>query len=164
MEKLQHWTTVRNEWKIYSHSAPTNTFISYATWVILLDVPSQHDDASLLLLAYHEIFMASFVCLCKAQKCHNSGPHPAPPQHLSFSFGISGSVLSPSCASYHVLVWKESLFLLNTGIFPTLTVDRNSRPFPLFFSILTQTLRNTNFLCNQCNWTTSWGIYSTNLY
>lgn len=129
---------------------PRIPLISYATWVIFLHFPSQQDDGSLLLVDYHEIFMASFVCLCKPQKCHNSDPHPAPPQHLSFLFGISVSVLNSSCAIYHILVWNEPLSfpLLNTGISAMLTADWNA---DLFLHFHTQILRNTYFLCNQHN-------------
>jgi len=129
---------------------PRIPLISYATWVIFLHFPSQQDDGSLLLVDYHEIFMASFVCLCKPQKCHNSDPHPAPPQHLSFLFGISVSVLNSSCAIYHILVWNEppSFPLLNTGISAMLTADWNA---DLFLHFHTQILRNTYFLCNQHN-------------
>lgn len=88
----------------------------------------------------------------------------APNQPLSsiylFLFDILVFVLSPSCASSHIFMQKEVPSLLSTGIFPMLTADWNSWPFPLFFSILTQTLRNTNLLCSQYNQAISQGIYS----
>jgi len=83
--KIVTLSYMRNEWKTHSYSWSTNTLISYATWVILLHFPSQQDDGSLLLVDYHEIFMASFVCLCKPQKCHNSDPiQPLPSIYLFY--------------------------------------------------------------------------------
>lgn len=66
------------------------------------------------------------------------------------------------CKLPHPPVKGVSIF--STGILPMLAVDWDSWPVPLFRSILIQTLRNTNFLCNQCNWKISQGIYSTDLY
>lgn len=45
------------------YSMPTNTSISDAMGVISPDFCRQHEDASLLLLAHGEIFLAGFVCL-----------------------------------------------------------------------------------------------------
>lgn len=68
---------------------PTNSSISGEMGVISPDFCRQHEDASLLLLAHHETFLAGFVCLCKAQQCHSPGPHPAPPQHFIFCYSMS---------------------------------------------------------------------------
>lgn len=72
----------KSKWKINSYSMPKNTSISEMR-VISTDFCRQQENASLLLLAHHEIFLAGFVCLCKAQKCHSPGLHPAPPLHFS---------------------------------------------------------------------------------
>lgn len=52
----------KSKWKINSYSMPKNTSISEMR-VISPDFCRQHEDASLLLLAHHEIFLAGFVCL-----------------------------------------------------------------------------------------------------
>lgn len=80
---------MKSKWKINSYSMPTNSSISGEMGVISPDFCRQYEDASLLLLAHHEIFLAGFVCLCKAQQCHSPGPHPAPPQHFIFCYSMS---------------------------------------------------------------------------
>lgn len=159
---------MRNEWQIYSYSMPTTTLISYATWVILLGFPRQHDDdAPLLLVTYHEIFMASFVCLfVQTTEVSQFRPPSSPSPAFIFFYLASRSPCSAQAVQVTSSSCEKSLSysLLNTGIFPMLTADWNSWPFPLFSSVLTQILRNTNFLCNLCNQTISQGIHSTNLY
>lgn len=159
--KIVTLSYIRNEWKTHSYSWSTNTLISYATWVILLHFPSQQDDGSLLLVDYHEIFMASFVCLCKPQKCHNSDPiQPLPSIYLFYL--ASQSLCSAQAVQFTISLCEKSLSFspLNTGIFLMLTANWNSWPLPQFFSILTQILGNTDFLCNQHNYTVPQGIVS----
>lgn len=82
------------------------------------------------------------------------GPPSSPSPAFIFFIPDLGLRAQPKlCKLLHPHV--KGVPLLNTGIFPMLTVDWNSWPFPLFFSILKQILRNTNFLGNQCNWTIS---------
>lgn len=68
---------------------PTNTSTSDARWVILPDFCRQHEDASLLLLAHHEIFMAGFVCLFVCAKPRSVTVQVPPSPSTAFFFFYS---------------------------------------------------------------------------
>lgn len=124
---------MRNEWKIYSYPLSTNTLISYAPWVILLDSPRQHDDASPPPCGLSWNIYGKFCLFVQTTEVSQFRPPSSPsPAFIFFGrhLGLRAQPKLRNLPHPYAKGVSLSLSLSHTGSFPMLTADWNSWPSP----------------------------------